>query len=230
MPDPGWVRDPSGRYQQRYFDGTRWTEHVADEYGRRSTDPVENAQRQTTAPAAAPSSPGYGTPGYGTPSTAVATYPAAPYQPAAATGASAPSAADDVALEISVRSIVGAVGGLVALIGIVLCPWFTDTRVVQMRGGSTTGLLNSTFFETGWIITVVAIFFSVAASVRTTTSAPRWLASIPVGVCVVWAVVGTLVVKSDIDGLSFGFGFFVAVVGLIAATVAPLLPASTTRG
>jgi hypothetical protein len=28
MAEPGWMSDPSGRYEQRYFDGTQWTGHV----------------------------------------------------------------------------------------------------------------------------------------------------------------------------------------------------------
>jgi hypothetical protein len=35
---PGWYPDPSGRFAQRYHDGTRWTEHVADAQGNRATD------------------------------------------------------------------------------------------------------------------------------------------------------------------------------------------------
>jgi len=27
---PGWLRDPTGRHEQRYWDGGRWSEHVAD--------------------------------------------------------------------------------------------------------------------------------------------------------------------------------------------------------
>ncbi len=220
MPDPGWVRDPSGRYQQRYFDGTRWTEHVADEYGRRSTDPVENAQRQAYAPSA-PAAPA----GYTGPGTAVA-----PYQQAATPPAPASTTSAEPALELSPRSIVGAVGGLIALFAIVLCPWFEDTRIVQLLGVFDGGLLKVTYFETGWIITIVAVFIAVGAAIRSTPVSPRWLASIPVGVCTVWAVVGTITLKSDLTGISFGFGFFVAVVGLLAATVAPFLPGSSARG
>jgi hypothetical protein len=47
---PGWYPDPSGRFAQRYHDGTRWTEHVADASGQRSVDSPE-AQ---AAPAADP--------------------------------------------------------------------------------------------------------------------------------------------------------------------------------
>ena len=38
-PAPGWYPDPSGLHEQRYWDGTRWTEHVAD-HGRQSVDPI----------------------------------------------------------------------------------------------------------------------------------------------------------------------------------------------
>lgn len=30
LPPPGWHPDPSGRHELRYWDGTRWSEHVAD--------------------------------------------------------------------------------------------------------------------------------------------------------------------------------------------------------
>jgi Protein of unknown function (DUF2510) len=41
---PGWYPDPSGRFAQRYHDGGRWTEHVADAQGNRDTDaPVGQA-------------------------------------------------------------------------------------------------------------------------------------------------------------------------------------------
>ena len=48
---PGWYPDPSGRFAQRYHDGTRWTEHVADASGQRSVDQPEG---QGAAPAANP--------------------------------------------------------------------------------------------------------------------------------------------------------------------------------
>jgi hypothetical protein len=52
---PGWYQDPGGRYSQRYHDGTRWTEHVVDAAGNRSTDPTgEPGQAQAA-------SGGYGT-------------------------------------------------------------------------------------------------------------------------------------------------------------------------
>jgi len=38
-PPFGWYSDPSGRHEKRYWDGTRWTEHVSDD-DVRSNDPV----------------------------------------------------------------------------------------------------------------------------------------------------------------------------------------------
>ncbi len=37
---PGWAADPFGRHQWRYWDGTRWTEQVADG-STQSTDPAQ---------------------------------------------------------------------------------------------------------------------------------------------------------------------------------------------
>src|SRR5436190_12075122 len=36
--EAGWYPDPSGRHEHRYWDGTRWTEHVAS-HGRPGVDP-----------------------------------------------------------------------------------------------------------------------------------------------------------------------------------------------
>jgi len=37
-----WYPDPLGRHQQRYWDGSSWTDHVADE-GTQGTDPIEGS-------------------------------------------------------------------------------------------------------------------------------------------------------------------------------------------
>jgi hypothetical protein len=34
----GWYDDPSGRHEKRYWDGLRWTSHVADQ-GEQASDP-----------------------------------------------------------------------------------------------------------------------------------------------------------------------------------------------
>src|SRR6266508_5234860 len=60
---PGWYADPSGRYSQRYHDGSRWTEQVVDASGNRSTDPVGDPSQ--SAAQSAQSGQGYGQQGYG---------------------------------------------------------------------------------------------------------------------------------------------------------------------
>lgn len=70
---PGWYADPSGRFSQRYHDGTQWSEHVVDAAGNRSTDPTGGqAPAQTAGYGAQQSQAGYGQeaeygsqPGYG---------------------------------------------------------------------------------------------------------------------------------------------------------------------
>lgn len=44
----GWHSDPSGRHQYRYWDGTCWTHHVADD-GKASVDPPVQAPKETTS-------------------------------------------------------------------------------------------------------------------------------------------------------------------------------------
>jgi hypothetical protein len=34
-----WAPDPTGRHQYRWWNGSEWTEHVADD-GRNSVDPI----------------------------------------------------------------------------------------------------------------------------------------------------------------------------------------------
>ncbi|MCU1352709.1 MAG: Scramblase [Acidimicrobiales bacterium] len=57
-PDPGWHNDPTGRHQHRFWDGTEWTDQVAD-VGVTGSDPMTPATGPTaeTAPAGAPSEP-----------------------------------------------------------------------------------------------------------------------------------------------------------------------------
>lgn len=47
-PAPGWHPDPTGRHQHRYWDGSRWTDDVADA-GVASTDPVDGGAPSAAA-------------------------------------------------------------------------------------------------------------------------------------------------------------------------------------
>lgn len=57
---PGWYQDPSGRFAQRYHDGSRWTEHVVDASGNRNTDPTGEAGQGATSGQQQSASGGYG--------------------------------------------------------------------------------------------------------------------------------------------------------------------------
>lgn len=49
MSDAGWFPDPTGRFQQRYWDGTQWFEHVANGT-LRGTDAVDASPAAPTVP------------------------------------------------------------------------------------------------------------------------------------------------------------------------------------
>lgn len=40
-----WGTDPSGKWAKRWYDGTRWTEHVEDAGGQRHSDPPPSSAR-----------------------------------------------------------------------------------------------------------------------------------------------------------------------------------------
>ncbi|HEX5588492.1 MAG TPA: DUF4328 domain-containing protein [Acidimicrobiia bacterium] len=51
LPPAHWAADPSGRHEHRYWDGTRWTDHVSDQ-GAVTVDPIDGSTPQQPAPAA----------------------------------------------------------------------------------------------------------------------------------------------------------------------------------
>jgi len=67
-PDPGWLPDPAGRHQYRYWDGARWTDDVADG-GVAATDPLP--------PGGDPTVP-TGSPQWAAPADSTQQYPTAP--------------------------------------------------------------------------------------------------------------------------------------------------------
>lgn len=62
---PGWYPDGSGRYAQRYYDGSSWTEHVLNAAGQNALDPVPGVTvPQAQSPAAQPVGGGYQAPSH----------------------------------------------------------------------------------------------------------------------------------------------------------------------
>jgi Protein of unknown function (DUF2510) len=125
LPHPaaaGWEPDPTGRHDHRYFDGTAWTDDVADA-GQASLDPLAEAVASATvnpvvsgpgtvtgtggrAPAGAPPPPvGYTLP----------TVPAGPGGKGSATGAKRPNRR--VLVVAAAVAVVALVGGTMAVLG-----------------------------------------------------------------------------------------------------------------
>jgi len=203
MPDPGWVRDPSGRYHQRFFDGTNWTDHVADEYGRRGLDPVDAIARTVAPPASAP-------------------------VPAVIVAAPAPTDASAVPRGVDLATVVGAVGLLVGVVTFSFLPWLGTARASAMPQ-AVSGVWESSFFDAGWIVTTVVAGLTVLGlATGAVGRAVRSMMSAVAAACAAWAVVGTLMLKGRFDDLggsiSLGYGCFVGVAGIVAVAVAPLLP------
>lgn len=229
MPEPGWVRDPSGRYHQRFFDGTKWTDHVADEYGRRGVDPVEAIQRSGPEISAGPPLTGNVPAVVPAPTGRVgAAMPPSystslPRSPSTSTGPGG----------LTVPALVAGAGALVATVSLVFLPWLEDVRAVQAGFGTVAGsfgVWESSYFDAGWVVSIiVATVVAYALATAATTRAVRpWLAG-AAGLCVVWAIVGTFMLRSaagegGLAAPSLGYGFFIGVVGLLAVAVAPLLP------
>jgi len=89
----GWQPDPRGRHEYRYWDGTRWTDHVADQ-GKVSRDPVAD----TSPPGASGPAPETATTGAApdTAATGAAQAPARGDEPAPADAAATPEPAAGV--------------------------------------------------------------------------------------------------------------------------------------
>ena len=144
MADAGWYPDPRGRHEHRYFDGTTWTDHVADD-GRGAMDPV-NAPSPPSGPPVAPSAdappppPGASPTSIGFPPSATGPPPTTERAPGwypepipMPTGASAsprgfnrprrPKRAVNDVREYSNATRILVFGGAIALIGGALLPW-----------------------------------------------------------------------------------------------------------
>jgi len=46
---PGWLADPSGRHEQRYWSGSEWTEHVTDGDVPGTDPPPRNTGREASS-------------------------------------------------------------------------------------------------------------------------------------------------------------------------------------
>jgi hypothetical protein len=227
MPEPGWFQDPAGRRYQRYFDGTRWTEHVADEYGRRGIDPL---------PSAAPRA-------------AVGVSRAATQAGQAAATRSA------AGVQVSLPAILAYGGAALTFISIVFLGWLdgseatalgSELRAVLIAAGfagafgeegseiPSLDVWETSYFDAGWIVTLAVVVVAVLYGRRGRTATTQPWVSLAVVACALWAVIGSLLLKSWVDDLggllgetfssSLSVGFYLGLVGMLAVAAAPFVP------
>lgn len=253
MSAANWYADPTGRHAQRYWDGQRWTGHVA------GADGVQAEDSEPVDPA---------TPPPGTP-TAAAPAPAPAPQPSAAapapgqvhenwsppTGAAAAPAAVGTTSSssgpaVSAGLIVSAVGAIATLVAVFVLDWI-DVGIAGGLSGEGGGIgdiddilglpgfspdvlfLSEWFFSFGWIVALLA---AVAAVVTSFVSAIKVPVAAVCALCAAWAVVATFDVASTLEddfgmGTSFdpAIGLWVGAAGLVVAAVGALISKPATK-
>jgi hypothetical protein len=220
MPEPGWVRDPSGRYHQRYFDGIAWTEHVADDWGRRAVDPVEAVQQSHH--------------GDQTSQTYQPPFGQQPALPAVAGQSSPTLRRQPVAAEpgVTTWAAVTLAGSIVAVAAICFLPWLADLRTAQLGGFPTQGTsvgdtVKASWFESGWAVTLIALVAACGAALSTHRRT-AWIGAVPIVACTAWTALSTIWIRLD-DGPSLSYGFFVGATGLVLSSVGVLMATAGQR-
>jgi len=127
--EPGWQPDPTGRFEHRYWDGTQWTDNVANA-GVAATDAYTPADAAPPAPEEPPAPVGPEAGGWGDPTTQgpvtpadpTATWPASPappppptFPPPAAPGLGGPGGPEGPAAAGSKRNLLIG-GGILAAV------------------------------------------------------------------------------------------------------------------
>jgi len=133
----GWHPDPTGRFGQRWFDGSRWTDHVVSARGEVVTDTVPDAEQ----PLAPPRPVAVSTPPP-PPSTTGAPPPAwIPAGPSGRPGAPGPQPV--VAYRPGTGLALGLLGVLLTALSLIVVPWgegddnrFTDVSGALRDAGS----------------------------------------------------------------------------------------------
>ncbi len=220
----GWYPDGTGRHAQRYFDGQRWTDHVADASGRQSMDPVVAA----AAPAAvtpAPTSSGWQT---GSASSSFA-------PPSMGTTLTAPRAAGTSmagGVTVSVGMLVAGVGAILALLSILALDYWkagdfglTLGDIADAPGSAGINALASSYAGFGRFLAVLAIVAVVVAVLRLPRLAAindrlPMIATSVAGVFALWHLVGLFVAP---DGAGMALTGLLGFVGLAGLAAAPFL-------
>lgn len=215
MAEAGWRRDPSGRYHQRYFDGARWTEHVADATGTTGTDWPPASARQAGRPSAGSTRRGAASGGGGSPHVPVPTLLLA---------------AGSVLVIVSLVFLPW-IGSLrAASVDAQLRGTLTALALSGATGADDLGVVETSYFAGGWVVTLSAVAAALILH-RTRDDLAAKAVSVVVVLNLVWALVSTLVLKSwsselvialgESGTLPISFGFFVGLLGMALVAAAP---------
>jgi hypothetical protein len=210
-----WYTDPTGRHQYRYWNGTEWTDQVADNQVTGTDPPV--MPTSGAAPAAGPA-------------------PGAPMTPVGSpTPVPVPRVRPPKRPGNPLWAWVGAVGGVALIVGS-----FLNAASASLGNGSFGVDVDKNYFDgDGPIELVIGIAIAALAVLVATGVLPRWGGWVIFGLGVVGALVAVIDifdVKDDIDTIeslggtaSIGPALWVCLAGGIIAIVAGLLTFVTAR-
>ena len=244
MSAANWYADPTGRHAQRYWDGQRWTGHVAGADGVQAEDPQPldastspPGAPTATQPSAAAPAPGQVHENWSAPAPAEAA-------PAAATTSTSGG------FSVTPGLILSAIGAVATLVAMLALDWL-DVGVAGGLTGEGGGIsdindivsltgpfspdvlfLSEWFFSFGWIVALIA---AVAALATSFVSALKLPVAAVCALSAAWAVVATFDVASTLEddfgmGTSFdpALGLWVGVGGLVVAAVGALISKPAT--
>ncbi|MBE7188422.1 DUF2510 domain-containing protein [Jatrophihabitans endophyticus] len=124
MPEPGWFADPTGRFGQRWYDGSTWSQHVVGANGGVLEDALPESGAQYPPPPPAPPAPPQ-------------SFAPSPF-PSQATGGG-------VRYGVGAGLVIGLVGVVLAALSLLVVPWasgdkshFTDLTSAAHKANPTT--------------------------------------------------------------------------------------------
>lgn len=209
-----WHPDPTGRFAQRYYDGQRWTAHVAGRDGSQSEDP-------------APVDPALPAPG--SPQAAAAPPVAATGTPAAATAPPVAAASPTGTSVVGPGLLVAGLGALLTILAMFALDWLSEAPAAYDRadlselvdafsGADAFNVVTEIFFSFGWIVALVAAIAAVAVPFARALKVPVAV------VCLLgagWALFALIDIVEEMSILDVGA--YLAVAGPVVAAVGALM-------
>ncbi|MBA3605397.1 MAG: DUF2510 domain-containing protein [Actinomycetota bacterium] len=210
----GWYPDGSGRFAQRYYDGTAWTEHVLDTRGNRGTDPVGLGAPTQYRRAQQGEGRQFG----------------AAQQTQGAADAWAERAAAGGPFVLSVGHVVTAIGATLVLLSLFVLDFLaSDDQRAELgelgdASSETTGFLLDSYADAGRFLALLIIAAAVLAALRL-PAFPKLSTTLPLISAIACAVLGcwhlaAMLANGEIDA-GPTFDAFLGLVGYAALAAGP---------